>query len=90
MPFCSHCGAEIRWITMEDTGKKLAIDIAPDDAHGTVLITAGDKGKVLTRAELVHYAACGRRFYTTHFPSRCKAASAPAKLPENVVRFPRK
>ena len=71
MAHCSSCGAEIRWITLEDSGKKMPIDVAPDDANGTVVLTAGDKGKVCTRAELVHYAFGGRRFYKPHFPRRC-------------------
>lgn len=67
MSSCRSCGAEILWITMEDSGKKMPIDVVPDDANGTVVILGGTKGRVCTRSELVHYAACGRRFYRSHF-----------------------
>jgi hypothetical protein len=79
---CDRCGAEVLWVVMEDTGKKMPIDVVPAD-NGTVVIL-GATARVLTKAQREKFANGGRRFYRPHFG--CKPTAR--VLPPNVAVGP--
>jgi hypothetical protein len=62
---CRKCGAFIRWVEL-DTGKRMPLDLNPDDAKGNVALLGG-RWHVLTRQEqgtLVGYSRFRPHFST--------------------------
>lgn len=55
MPRCRSCGADILWVEMVDTGKKMPVDLP----LATVVVVNGDKTKgAVRRAGTSHFATC--------------------------------
>lgn len=64
MPACSSCGAEIEWVTMRDSGKRMPVDAKPASfvvlvaSDGSPVVSGdGAKGVVVT-GRLSHFATC--------------------------------
>ena len=70
MATCNRCGASIRFITMEKTGKAMPINPI-SNLDGNVAAWQRSPGRwygdVLTAANRAEHAAAGRQFYTAHW-----------------------
>lgn len=64
MTQCRSCGADVRWLTSEATGRIAPIDAAPDASGNVVIDGAGRSYQVLTAGER---EASARPRYTNHF-----------------------
>ncbi len=70
MSHCRSCGATIRWVTMQPSGKLMAVDDAPSP-EGNIVVSGG-KASVLSKDEAKTFK--GHRFLS-HFATCPDAAS---------------
>jgi hypothetical protein len=72
---CKACGAEILWATVENSGKKMPVNVTPDDT-GNIVLCGNARAIVLKYDERAHYLFAGNRLYTCHFATCERARSA--------------
>ena len=87
---CKHCRAEVRWVTMRDTGAKQPLDVAPHP-KGNIAVVGAGTAIVIRRSDLPRYVAQGYVFYRSHFAT-CRRLGEDRKRrlarPANIVDFP--
>lgn len=69
MSVCRSCGAEIRWVEMEGSGKRMPIDPAPSP-RGNVEVFDNVNARVVAGPDLL----VGVNYYTSHFATCPQAA----------------
>lgn len=71
---CKSCGAAIRWVVMEASGKRMPLD-AEETAEGNIAISPLDgRAEVVTGARRRDLLTCGEPLYRSHFATCPHAA----------------